>query len=89
MGVVIDVNSVGGFLAIGGAMVGAVIWICKSMFGPLKESFDKLIQTIEKLEKAINAEHDERHALEIKVQAIDDRYRSLQHRVDKLETERN
>ena len=78
-------ETVGGLMAISGSMAGGVIWICKSMFVPLKEAFEKLIQSIEKLEQAINNERDERHALEIKVQQIDDRSRSLQHRVDKLE----
>lgn len=54
-------------------------------FVPLKEAIEKLIQSLDKLEKAIDAERNSRHILEIKVQEIDDRAKSLQHRMDKLE----
>ena len=84
---VIDTEVVGGVIAIGGALVGGVVWICKSMVLPLKETLEKLIHSIDKLEQSLNAERDERHELEVKVQGIDDRAKSLQHRVDRLEDE--
>ena len=82
---VVDMEMVGGIMAIGGSMVGGVVWICKSMFVPIKEMLEKLIQSIDKLEKSIDAERNSRHTLELKVQEIEDRSKSLQHRVDKLE----
>ena len=54
---------------------------------PLKETLEKLIYSIEKLEQSLNFERDERHELEVKVQGIDDRATSLQYRVDRLEDE--
>jgi len=84
---VIDTEVVGGVIAIGGALAGGVVWICKSMVLPLKETLEKLIHSIDKLEQSLNAERDERHELEVKVQGIDDRAKSLQHRVDRLEDE--
>ena len=82
---VVDMEMVGGLMAIGGSMAGGVVWICKSMFVPIKEMLEKLIQSIDKLEKSIDAERNSRHTLELKVQEIEDRSKSLQHRVDKLE----
>ena len=82
---VVDMETVGGLVAISGSMAGGVIWICKSMFVPIKEMLEKLIQSIDKLEKSIDAERNSRHTLELKVQEIEDRSKSLQHRVDKLE----
>ena len=84
---VVDTEAVGGLLTIGGALTGGVVWICKSMVVPLKENLEKLIHSIEKLEQSLNAERDERHELEVKVQRIDDRAKSLQHRADRLEDE--
>ena len=84
---VVDTEAVGGLLAIGGTFAGGAVWICKSMVVPLKETLEKLIHSIEKLEQSLNAERDERHELEVKVQGIDDRAKSLQHRVDRLEDE--
>ena len=84
---VLDTEVVGGLLTIGGAMFGGVVWICKSMVVPLKETLEKLIRSIELLQQSLNAERDERHELEVRVQEVDDRARSLQHRVDRLETE--
>ena len=82
---VIDMGTVGGLLTIGGSMAGGMVWICKSMFVQIKEMLEKLIQSIDKLEKSIDAERNSRHTLELKVQEIEDRSKSLQHRVDKLE----
>jgi chaperonin cofactor prefoldin len=84
---VVDTEAVGGLLTIGGVLAGGVVWICKSMVVPLKETLEKLIHSIEKLEQSLNFERDERHELEVKVQGIDDREKSLQHRVDRLEDE--
>lgn len=84
---VVDTEAVGGLLTIGGVMAGAVVWICKSMVTPLKEMLEKLIRSIEKLDQSLNLEREERHELEVRVQEVDDRSRSLQHRVDRLEIE--
>jgi len=82
---VVDMETVGGLMAMGGSMAGGVVWICKSTLVPIKDLLEKLIRSIEKLEKSIDAERDSRHVLELKVQEIEDRSKSLQHRVDKLE----
>lgn len=68
-------------------MAAAVIWICRSMFIPLKVSIDTLSKAIERLQLSLEMEMRERHALELQVQKIEDRARSLQHRVEKLEQE--
>jgi hypothetical protein len=57
------------------------------MVVPLKETLEKLIRSIERLEQSLNAEREERHELEIWVQGVEDRAKSLQHRVDRLEVE--
>lgn len=84
---VVDTEAVGAFLTIGTASAGCMIWICKSMVVPLKETLEKLIRSIERLEQSLNAEREERHELEIWVQGVEDRAKSLQHRVDRLEVE--
>ncbi len=40
---VVDTEAVGGLLTIGGVLAGGVVWICKSMVVPLKETLEKLI----------------------------------------------
>lgn len=74
-------------LTIGGMLAGAVIWICKSMFNPLKETLERIAKSLEKLNDALDKEKQERHELEIWLQEVDDRGKSNTHRIDKLESE--
>ena len=72
-------------LAVGGGLAAAVIWICKSMFSPLKETLDRIAQSLEKLNNALDKEKQERHELEVWLQQVDDRGKSNMHRIDQLE----
>ena len=72
-------------LTIGSALAGAVIWICKAMFSPLKETLDKVSKLLDRLNDRLDEEQAERHRLEVRVQEIDDRSKSNTHRIDNLE----
>lgn len=72
-------------LTIAGGLASAVIWICKSMFSPLKEMLERINKTLEKLNDALDKETQERHELEVWLQQVDDRGKSNTHRIDQLE----
>ena len=72
-------------LAVGGGLAAAVIWICKSMFLPLKEMLERINKTLEKLNDKLDVETQERHELEVWLQQVDDLGKSNTHRLDKLE----
>ena len=70
---------------IGGILAGAVVWICNSMFGPVKDVLEKACKAIDRLNERLDEEQVERHRLEIRLQEIDDRGKSNTHRIDSLE----
>ena len=72
-------------ITIGGILAGAVVWICNSMFGPVKDVLEKACKAIDRLNERLDEEQVERHRLEIKLQEIDDRGKSNTHRIDSLE----
>ena len=72
-------------ITIGGILAGAVVWICKAMFGPIKEVLEKACRTIDRLNERLDEEKIERHRLAVRVQEIDDRGKSNTHRIDSLE----
>lgn len=72
-------------ITIGGILAGAVIWICNSMFGPVKDVLEKACKAIDRLNERLDEEQVERHRLEIRLQEIDDRGKSNTHRIDSLE----
>ena len=72
-------------ITIGGILAGAVVWICNSMFGPVKEVLEKACKAIDRLNERLDEEQVERHRLEIRLQEIDDRGKSNTHRIDSLE----
>lgn len=72
-------------ITIGGILAGAVVWICNSMFGPIKDVLEKACKAIDRLNERLDEEQVERHRLEIRLQEIDDRGKSNTHRIDSLE----
>ena len=80
-----DMGMMGQALAVGGGLAAAVIWICKSMFLPLKEMLERINKTLEKLNDKLDVETQERHELEVWLQQVDDLGKSNTHRLDKLE----
>ena len=80
-----DMGMMGQALAVGGGLAAAVIWICKSMFLPLKEMLERINKTLEKLNDKLDVETQERHELEVWVQQVDDQGKSNTHRIDQLE----
>ena len=72
-------------ITIGGILAGAVVWICNSMFGPVKDVLEKACKAIDRLNERLDEELAERHRLEIRLQEIDDRGKSNTHRIDSLE----
>ena len=72
-------------ITIGGILAGAVVWICNSMFGPIKDVLEKACKAIDRLNEQLDEEQVERHRLEIRLQEIDDRGKSNTHRIDSLE----
>ena len=72
-------------ITIGGILAGAVVWICNSMFGPVKDVLEKACKTIDRLNERLDEEQVERHRLEIRLQEIDYRCKSNTHRIDSLE----
>ena len=72
-------------ITIGGILAGAVVWICNSMFGPVKDVLEKACKAIDRLNERLDEEQAERHRLEIRLQEIDDRGKSNTHRIDSLE----
>ena len=80
-----DMEQVVQILGIGGSLAGAVIWICKAMFNPLKETLEKVSSLLDKLNERLGEEQAERHSLEVKVQEIDDRSKSNKYRIENLE----
>ena len=72
-------------ITIGGILAGAVVWICNSMFGPVKDVLEKACKAIDRLNERLDEEQVERHRLEIRLQEIDDRGKSNTHRIDSLE----
>lgn len=72
-------------ITIGGILAGAVVWICNSMFGPVKDVLEKACKAIDRLNERLDEEQVERHRLEIRMQEIDDRGKSNTHRIDSLE----
>ena len=80
-----DIGMMGQALTVGGGLAAAVIWICRSMFSPLKETLDRIAKSLERLNDALDKEKQERHELEVWLQQVDDRGKSNTHRLDKLE----
>ena len=72
-------------ITIGAILAGAVVWICNSMFGPVKDVMEKACKAIDRLNERLDEEQAERHRLEIRLQEIDDRGKSNTHRIDSLE----
>ena len=76
-------------ITIGAILAGAVVLICNSMFGPIKDALEKACKAIDRLNKRLDEEQAERHRLEIRLQIrlqeIDDRGKSNTHRIDSLE----
>jgi uncharacterized protein YqgV (UPF0045/DUF77 family) len=72
-------------ITIGGILAGAVVWICNSMFGPVKDVMEKACKAIDRLNEQLDEEQAERHRLEIRLQEIDDRGKSNTHRIDSIE----
>lgn len=72
-------------ITIGGILAGAVVWICNSMFGPVKDVLEKACKAIDRLNERLDEEQVERHRLEIRLQKIDDRGKSNTYRIDSLE----
>ena len=72
-------------ITIGAILAGAVVWICNSMFGPVKDVLEKACKAIDRLNERLDEEQAERHRLEIRLQEIDDRGKSNAHRIDSLE----
>lgn len=72
-------------ITIGAILAGAVVWICNSMFGPVKDVLEKACKAIDRLNERLDEEQAERHRLEIRLQEIDDRGKSNTHRIDSLE----
>jgi uncharacterized protein YqgV (UPF0045/DUF77 family) len=72
-------------ITIGGILAGAVVWICNSMFGPVKDVLEKACKAIDRLNEQLDEEQAERHRLEIRLQEIDDRGKSNTHRIDSIE----
>lgn len=72
-------------ITIGGILAGAVVWICNSMFGPVKDVLEKACKAIDRLNERLDEEQVERHRLEIRLQEIDDRGKSNTHRIDSIE----
>ena len=72
-------------ITVGGILAGAVVWICNSMFGPVKDVLEKACKAIDRLNERLDEEQVERHRLEIRLQEIDDRGKSNTHRIDSLE----
>lgn len=72
-------------ITIGGILAGAVVWICNSMFGPVKDVLEKACKAIDRLNERLDEEQVERHRLEIRLQEIEDRGKSNTHRIDSLE----
>ena len=72
-------------ITIGGILAGAVIWICRAMFSPLKETLDKVSRLLDRLNDRLDDEQAERHRLEVRVQEIDDRSKSNMHRKYSIE----
>ena len=54
---IVDTEAVDGLLTIGGVLAGGVVWIYKSMVILLKETSEKLIHSIEKLEQSRHQFH--------------------------------
>ena len=72
-------------ITIGGILAGAVVWICNSMFGPVKDVLEKACKAIDRLNEQLDEERAERHRLEIRLQEIYDLGKSNTHRIDSLE----
>ena len=72
-------------ITIGAILAGAVVWICNSMFGPVKDVLEKACKAIDRLNERLDEEQAERHRLEIRLQETDDRGKSNTHRIDSLE----
>ena len=72
-------------LAIGGGLASEVIWICNTMFSPLREMLERINKTLEKMNCKLDKETQERHELEVWLQQVEDRGKSNTHRLDKLE----
>ncbi len=72
-------------ITIGGILAGAVVWICNSMFGPVKDVLEKACKAIDRLNERLDEEQVERHRLEIRLQEIDDRSKSNTRRIDSIE----
>ena len=72
-------------ITIGGILAGAVVWICNSMFGPVKDVLEKACKAIDRLNEQLDEEQVERHRLEIRLQEINYRGKSNTHRIDSLE----
>lgn len=72
-------------LTVGATLSGGVIWVCRSMTAPLKESLDRLNKTIDRIEQTIIDEQRSRLRTEIWIQEIEDRSKGNAKRTEKME----
>ncbi len=72
-------------LTIGGILSGGVIWVCRSMTAPLKESLDRLNKAIDRIEQTMMDEQRSRLRTETWIQEVEDRSKGNAKRVEAME----
>ena len=72
-------------ITIGATLSGGVIWVCRSMTAPLKDTLDRINKTIDRIEQTLMDEQRSRMRAETWIQEIEDRSKGNAKRVEKIE----
>lgn len=77
--------SLGDIVAVLTLLGGALVWIIHVIISPLKVLLDRVVQSLDKLDKTLTEERARREQIEIRLEAIEAREKSNSHRIDDLE----
>ena len=79
------IGLIGGILTIIGVIARAVFWAGRTYLQPIVKGMDALTQSMNELKEALQIQLERLHALELHLQNVEDRCKSNQHRIEKLE----
>ncbi|WP_337475923.1 hypothetical protein [Acidaminococcus timonensis] len=77
--------SLGDIVAVLTLLGGALVWVIHVIISPLKILLDRVVQSLDKLDKTLTEERARREQIEIRLEAIEARGKINTHRIDDLE----
>jgi peptidoglycan hydrolase CwlO-like protein len=87
MGIADVVAVIVGAISVATAIVKAAMWAGTTYLKPMADNIQLLTQGVNDLKDSISKQLERMHLIEVKVQDVEDRCKSNQHRIDELEEE--